>query len=83
MIGCLHCQNWQVSEKLQALAQLQPHVKGVKDFSFLRAIGKGAFATVYLADSVVARDSRKLYAIKVPNRVFEEISSFYERIASL
>lgn len=55
----------QLKEKIRILAKFNRVQLNVKDFKFIRALGKGGFGAVYLAQRV---DNKKLCAVKVMSK---------------
>ena len=67
----------QLGHKRQNVLYYRQYLIGIQDFTLIRKLGKGAFASVYLARIT---DTSKLYAIKVISKSNIRSGDLYDQI---
>lgn len=67
----------QLALKRQNIAAYKKYMLGVQDLCILRKLGKGSFATVYLARLV---DTKQMYAVKVLSKHVVTTAHLYHQV---
>lgn len=67
----------QLTLKRQNIAAYRKYLLGVQDLVMLRKLGKGSFASVYLARMV---DTRQMYAVKVLSKRHISSADLYHQV---